>query len=66
VFSEMNFQIKSLTEDNSILKNNLYENQDAPDVRAKLNHYAELYKDNMFMKKIIKHKEKIIAKKKTQ
>jgi len=31
-------------------------------VKAKLNHYSELYKDNMFMKKIIKHKEKLIKK----
>lgn len=62
IFSELNTQIKSLTEDYNILKSNLYDNQTAPDVKAKLNHYAELYKDNAFMKKIIKQKEKLIKK----
>lgn len=62
IFSELNTQIKSLTENNNILKTNLYDNQTAPDVKTKLNHYTELFKDNAFMKKIIKQKETLIKK----
>lgn len=44
----------------------MFDDKTAPDVKAKLNHYAELYKDNIFMKNIIKKKEKLIKKQKQQ
>lgn len=62
----MNAQIRQLSDDNSILKKNMYDEQMGVDQKAKLNHYVELYKDNMFMKKIIKKKEKLIKKLKQQ
>lgn len=66
IFSEMNEQIKDLQEDNKIFKSKMFDGKTSPDVKAKLNHYSELYKDNIFMKKIINKKEKLIKKLKQQ
>ena len=44
----------------------MFDETTAPDVKSKLLHYAELFKDNRFMKKIIKKKEKLIKKLKQQ
>ena len=40
----------------------MFDDKTAPDVKAKLNHYSELFKDTKFMKKIIEKKEKLIKK----